>query len=150
MATGSVGGALDTYSMSHELLATVLDAQRANATLQGAELRAAAEGLARVRTSGRTLLMAFDCAGERIIGAAMALGGVVVKVFDYTSEFPAGASCLLVGGFVAGPVGAAAAAAAVAEAGAVSVEAAILGGWSQPIEGVARVWSLGDFCAQVA
>jgi hypothetical protein len=136
--------------MSHDLLSSVLDAQRANATLQGAELRVAAEGLARLSRSGRTLLMAFDSAGERIIGAAMALSAVNVEVFDYTSAFPADASCLLVGGHVAGPVGAAAAAAAVVEAGAARVEVAMLGGWSQPIEGIARVWRLGAVSAQVA
>lgn len=136
--------------MSHELLWKALDAQRANATLSGRELRSAAERLRQVRRPNRTLLMSFDAAGERIIGAAMTLGDDDIEVFDYTSAFPAEATCLLVGGFVAGPVGMASAADAAVEAGARRVEVAMLGGWSSPIDCVDRVWQLAGQHAHVA
>lgn len=94
--------------------------------------------------------MAVDAAGERIIGAAMTLTDQPVKVFDYTHSFPDRSKCLLVGGFIAGPVGVADAAAAVIAAGATRVQAAVLGGWSDPIDGVARVRDLGRQRARVA
>jgi hypothetical protein len=136
--------------MTHELLWTALDAQSANASLSGRDLRSAAEELLRLHTPGRTVLMAVDAAGERIIGAAMTLTDQPVEVFDYTHSFPARSTCLLVGGFIAGPVGVADAAAAVIGAGATRVQAAVIGGWSDPIDGVARVRNLGRQRARVA
>lgn len=139
--------------MTHQLLWNVLDAQRTNATLSSAVLRGAAANLIGAYRAGagstRIVLMAFDAAGERIIGAAMALEDDVA-VFDYTNAFPAGVTCLLVGGHVAGPVGVADAAAAVTAAGARRVEVALIGGWTKPIVGVARVRDLGDSRANVA
>jgi len=136
--------------MTHALLWSVLDAQRANATLSGGDLHAAAQQLADIGAGNRAVLMAFDAAGERIIGAAMALSDTSLEVFDYTGRFPERATCLLVGGHVAGPVGVADAAAAASCAGASRVEAAILGGWPDSIPGVVRIRELGRTRADVA
>lgn len=136
--------------MTHELLWNVLETQRANATFSGPALRAAAEDLPEAKPAGHTVLMAFDAAGERIIGAAMALGDGNLEIFDYTGTFPDRATCLLVGGFIAGPVGLADAAAAVIEAGARRVEAVIVGGPTDPVDGVARIRHIGQARAHVA
>jgi len=136
--------------MDHELLWSVLNAQRANATLSGGELRAAAQDLAHIWSTTRSVLMAFDAVGERIIGAAMAISGQSLEVFDYTGPFPDRATCLLVGGTIAGPVGIVEAAAAVTRAGARRVEAAIIRGWPEPIPGVVRIRQIGESHADVA
>src|SRR5262245_37601886 len=116
--------------MTHELLWSVLSAQRANATLSGGDLRTAAQDLARdlaqERFNTRSVLMAFDTVGERILGAAMVLSDQNIEVFDYTGPFPARCTCLLVGGNIAGPVGIADAADVVTRAGARRVEAALI------------------------
>lgn len=83
------------------------------------------------------MFMAFDAAGERILGAAMAVAEETLEVFDYTRPFPDRATCVLVGGFLAGPAGIASAAAAVTSAGAQRVEAVTLATrvrdrWSKP------------------
>jgi hypothetical protein len=148
--TRSVGPGLDTNFVTHQLLWNVLDAQRANAMLSGPDLRAAADDLGRCKPAGRTLLMAFGAVGERIIGAAIALSDDTLELFDYTSPFPAKATCLLVGGVLAGPAAAADAAAAVVAAGAQRVELAVIGGWPDPIEGVSRIRHLGGTRARVA
>src|SRR5262245_12562891 len=116
--------------MTHKLLWSALETQSDNATLAGGELRAAAENLLRHHGSGNRVLVAFDATGERVIGAAMTLTDEPLKMYDYTRAFPAHATCLLVGGLIAGPVGVADAAAAVTAAGAARVEAAIIGGWA--------------------
>lgn len=136
--------------MTHDLLWSVLDAQRANATLSGEALRDAARHLADLRPPGRVMLMAFDAVGERIIGAALAMTEQQFSVYDYTDSFPARTTCLLVGGFVAGPVGIASAAAAAAHAGAARIEVALLGGTDEPIGGVARIRLLVDSSQAVA
>lgn len=128
--------------MTHERLWSVLDAQSSNATLAGEALRQAGMQLAEIRPSGRTVLMAFDAAGERILGTATTVAEQELPVYDYTTAFPARTTCLLVGGYVAGPVGIAAAAAAATRAGAARVEVALLGGWPKPIIGVSRVRTL--------
>jgi hypothetical protein len=144
----SVGKDFHTDFMTHQLLWSVLDAQRANATLSGGDLRAAAEHLADLCSERRVLLMAVDNAGERIIGAAMTVAEVDLDVYDYTSGFPQGSTCLLVGGHVAGHVRLADAAAAALSAGAAQVEAAILGGWPDPVPGVAQIrgFRSSQFC----
>lgn len=144
----SADGDFHTDFMTHQLLRSVLDAQRANATLSGGELRAAAEHLADLCAERHVLLMAIDRAGERIIGAAMSVADVELDVYDYTSGFPQGSTCLMVGGHAAGPVRLADAAAAASSAGAAQVEAAILGGWPDPVPGVAQIrgFRTAQFC----
>lgn len=134
--------------MTHGVLQTVLGAQQANATLSGRDLRVAAENLVRA-SSDVTVMKALDAAGERIIGAALLLNDSLAT-WDYTSEFPRRATCLLVGGVVAGPVSIATAARAAADAGAARVEAAIVGGWTNHIPGVARIREIGTTSARVA
>jgi len=136
--------------MTHELLWSVLDAQHANATLSGPVLRAAAEDLTRSQANRRALFMAFDSAGERILGAAMAVATEPIEVFDYTRPFPDGATCVLVGGFTAGPTGLASAAIAVTRAGARRVEAIILGGPTARVAGVSRIRLIGQEQTNVA
>jgi hypothetical protein len=136
--------------MLHELLWNVLDAQHANATLTGPVLRAAADDLLCSRPNQRTLFMAFDAAGERILGAAMAVADESLEVFDYTRPFPDRATCVLVGGFIAGPAGIASAAAAVTSAGAERVEAVLVGGPTARIAGVNRIRLVGRARAHVA
>ncbi|MFT4082839.1 MAG: hypothetical protein QM638_09655 [Nocardioides sp.] len=146
----SVGGSLHTYFMSHELLWSALNAQQANATLIGPQLRAAAEELLRMYVPGRMRVMALDAAGERIIGAALAMRDEHIEMFDYTEAFAGTSTCLLIGGFIAGPAGVEAAATAVTGAGATRVEAAVIGGWSAPIRGVSRVRELAGIHVRVA
>lgn len=134
--------------MTHEVLRTVLAAQKVNATLSGRDLRAVAENLLSL-SSTRTRLKALDDAGERIIGAAMLLSDTVVT-WDYTTPFPQRSTCLLVGGVVAGPVGLVAAAQRASEAGAARVEAAIIGGWVDQVPGVACIREIGSARMQVA
>ena len=136
--------------MTHELLWSALNAQQANATLAGPQLRAAAEELARLYVPDRTRVRALDAAGERIVGAALALCDEPLEMFDYTDAFTGSATCLLVGGFIAGPAGVEAAATAAVRAGATKVEAAVIGGWSAPIRGVSRVRDLDRSHARVA
>lgn len=145
-----LGNDLHTYLMTHERLWSALEAQSENATLAGGELRAAAEELLRLHGSSNSVLMAFDAAGERVIGAALTLTDEPLMMFDHTRPFPAHATCLLVGGVIAGPAGVADAAATVAAAGAPRVEAAVIGGWAGAIDGVARVRELGRPRARVA
>lgn len=148
MPTGSVRPRLHTDFMTHEVLQSVLGAQEANAMLSGRDLRTAAENLVRV-ASGRTRLKALDAAGERIIGAALLLADSLAT-WDYTTAFPAKHACLLVGGVAAGPAGIAAAAHAALAAGAGRVDAAILGGWTEPVAGVSRIREIGAVHMRVA
>ncbi len=60
-----------------------------------------ADDLLRSRPNLPALFMAFDAAGERILGAAMAVADETLEVFDYTRPFPDRATCVLVGGFIA-------------------------------------------------
>lgn len=136
--------------MAHEMLSQVLDAQRANATLSGELLRRAAAELPGGHTRRRTIYAAFDAAGERILGAAMVLSDELLEIFDATEPFPRDACCVLVGGFVAGPVGLADAATSVLRAGAESVNAAILGGPVHAVADVGQIRLLGHAKAHVA
>lgn len=148
---GFVGPYFHTCFMTYELLWNVLDAQRANATLSGSRLLAASRELAAQSRFGQHVAFrAFDGAGERILGAAMALTDEPLLVFDYTGPFPDHATCMLVGGFIAGPVGVAEAAAAVRRAGAKRVEAVILGGPTKTVAGVNRIHCFSQSQANVA
>ena len=131
-------------------LCNVLDAQHANATLTGPVLRAAADDLLHSRPNQRTLFMALDAAGERILGAAMAVADKTLEVFDYTRPFPDRATCILVGGFIAGPAGIASAAAAVTSAGAQRVEAVIVRPPTARIAGVNRIRLVAQARAHIA
>lgn len=148
MPTSSVGPPLHTDFMTHEVLQSVLGAQEANATLSGRDLRTAAETLVHL-ASGRTRLKALDATGERIIGAALLLSESL-ETWDYTAAFPAKHTCLLVGGVVAGPAGIAAAAHAALAAGAARVDAAIVGGWTEPVPRVSRIREIGAAHMRVA
>lgn len=134
----------------HETLWNVARAQQANAQLCGSELRAAALGLIEIARTSRAVVMAFDAAGERILGAALVLAEDPIEIFDYTDRCPADTTCLLVGGAIAGPVGLAGAAATVTAAGACRVEAALLSEWSDDVEHVARIRNIGVAKARVA
>lgn len=127
--------------MPHRVLRTVLDAQRINATLSGRDLRVVAENLIPFASKG-TVVKAFDATGERIIGAALVLSDAL-SPWDYTAPMPTGSTCVLVGGLVAGPAAIGAATQAALDAGATRIEVAIIGGWTSPIEGVARIWQIG-------
>jgi hypothetical protein len=134
----------------HEMLWNVARAQQANATLCGRALHDAALGLIEAAAASRAVVMAFDAAGERILGAALVLAEEPLEVFDYTGMFPAERACLMVGGVIVGPVGVAGAAATVTAAGARRVEVALLTEWSDHIEHVARIRSIGLMPARVA
>lgn len=134
--------------MSHEVLQNVLDAQRTNAALSGRDLRAAAANLIPL-AAPETVFKALDAVGERIIGAALVLSDAVLP-WDYTRPMSTGAKCVLVGGVVAGPAGIAAATQAAVSAGASRVEVAIIGGWSSPVDDVARIWEIGYLPVRVA
>ncbi|MFT4284015.1 MAG: hypothetical protein QM598_04200 [Protaetiibacter sp.] len=135
--------------MTHEPIRAMLEAQRANALLGGASLRRAATNLVAVAGSGRRVVLAFDHAGERVIGAAMLTGGSI-ETFDYTQAFPDGVEALLVGGYIAGPVDLEAAAEAAVRAGATRVIAAMLSEWSTTVANVDTLVNLNRLEARVA
>jgi hypothetical protein len=134
----------------HETLQNVARAQQINATLCGRALHDAALRLIDAAAASRAIVMAFDAAGERILGAALVLAEEPLEVFDYTATFPADRTCLLVGGVIAGPVGVAGAAGTVTAAGARRVEAALMTEWSDQIEQIARIRNIGLVPARVA
>lgn len=148
MPASSVDPRLHTDFMTHEVLHSVLDAQEANATLSGRDLRTAAENLVHL-ANRRTLVKALDAAGERIIGAALLLSDSL-ETWDFTAAFPPKHTCLLVGGVVAGPAGIATAVQAARAAGAARVDAAIVGGWTESVPGVVRIREIGESHMRVA
>jgi hypothetical protein len=125
-------------------LARVLEAQRENATLAGQQLRAAARDLIDLCVNPSTVVLTYDDAGQRIMGAALALDDAFPMPFDTTAPLPPGAVCLLVGGVIAGPLGVAKLAKLVRKLGASEVSAAVLGGWSDPISGINCVHPLAS------
>ena len=135
--------------MGHDLLISVLDAQSANATFSGSVLRAAANQVTALAVQPGVRFMAFDAAGERILGAAIAVHGDL-PLFDYTSPFPSRGTCVLVGGFLAGPVGLADAAAAIRAVGARRVEAVVVDGPMGSVPGVGRIHRTGRQGSEVA
>jgi hypothetical protein len=131
-------------------LARVLDAQRENATLAGHQLRAAARDLIDLCVNPSTVMLTYDGAGQRIVGAALALDDAFPVPFDTTAPLPPGAVCLLVGGVIAGPLGVAELARLARNLGASQVGAAVLGGWSDPIPGITHVHPLASGCMSAA
>jgi hypothetical protein len=125
-------------------LTRVLDAQRTNSTLAGQELRIAAQDLIGMHVPPSTVVLTYDEAGQRIMGAALTLSDSFPVPFDTTTRLPAGAPCLLVGGVIAGSVGVAQAAQLARSLGAEDVTAAVLGGWAEPIPGVDQVRTLAS------
>jgi hypothetical protein len=130
--------------MQDVTLARVLDAQRENATLAGSQLRAAARDLIDLCVNQSTVVLTYDDAGQRIVGAALALDDAFPVPFDTTAPLPLGAVCLLVGGVIAGPFGVAKLAQLAHNLGASQVNAAVLGGWSDPISGINNVHPLAS------
>lgn len=79
-------------------------AQRRNGLLQGDELVAAANTAADLARNKRTSLIAGYGAGERIIGAAIALSADGFLSVDLTRRF-GGQTLMIISGVVAGSVG---------------------------------------------
>lgn len=129
--------------VEHDAIWRIIRAQRSNAQLSGSRLLAAADQLLTLSATTGSTVFAFDLAGERIIGAALARSDSL-DVFDSTSRFPEGSGCLLVGGFVAGSAGIDSVTKAVIGAGASHVEVAMLSEWSEPMANVRGFFKLGD------
>jgi hypothetical protein len=146
----SVSARSHTYFMHDLTLARVLNAQRENATLAGHQLRAAARDLIDLSVNPSTFVLTYDDAGQRIVGAALALDDAFPVPFDTTAPLPPGAVCLLVGGVIAGPLGVAELARLARNLGAAQVNAAVLGGWSDPISGINCVHPLASTCVTAA
>jgi hypothetical protein len=145
-----VGPCLHTEHMLDDALTRVLSAQSTNSTLAGQQLRAAARDLIDMRLSPASIVLTYDEAGQRIMGAALALDDAFPVPFDSTAPLPQGAVCLLVGGVIAGPLGVAEMARLARNLGASRVIAAVLGGWSNPIPGVDCVHALAPTQATAA
>lgn len=122
------------------LLAQVHWAQTRNSTLAGDELRVAAELLAGVAEGQKFRLMPVDETGERLIGATLVTRDDLPLV-DASHRLD-GENVLLVTGHLAGVVGVALKASLARSLGAVGVDAAVLGGWSEGIAGCGRVWDI--------
>jgi len=118
------------------------NAQTRNGLLQGEELTAAAEAAAEVARRRHATLIAGDSAGERIIGAAIALHPDGCRPADSTRRLD-GQTLLVVLGLIAGPVGLAQTAARLRSLGAREVHAGVLGGWPGSVPGVETIATLG-------
>ena len=123
-----------------DLLSQVYWAQTRNSTLSSEELRRAADLLAEVAQGEELRLMPVDESGDRLIGAALARRDDLPLV-DSSRRLD-GEDVLLVTGHVAGAVGIALKASFARALGAVRVDAALLGGWSEAITGCERVWDI--------
>lgn len=127
--------------MSTNLLKCVLEAQTHNSNLSGDELMSAAIALARIARLRRFAVLPSDQAGERILGAALALEEAIE---------PADRSCrfdrqrvLLVAGYIAGDASVSSRASAARALGAENVDVALLTPWPDRIEGCDQIWCLG-------
>jgi hypothetical protein len=118
------------------------EAQTRNALLEGDELAAAAAATADIARHRHAALIAEDGAGERIIGATIALNPGECTPADLTQRFD-GQTLLLVCGVIAGSVGLAQTAARLRSLGAQAVHVCILGGWTEPIPGIETITTLG-------
>jgi hypothetical protein len=126
---------------SSEILTRIGQAQSRNALLGGAELVSAASALADLAARLRARLVAADGTGDRIIGAAGALRPEDVRPADVSARLD-GQTVLLVSGAVAGSVGLMQDARRLRNLGAVTVHAAVLDGWADPIEGCDDIHAL--------
>lgn len=122
------------------LLDRILDAQTSNSTLCGDDLRSAGREVAALALSGGDELLAVDCAGERIIGAAL-LADDRVRAVDVSRRLDH-QSVLLVAGHVAGTTGIALKADLARSLGAARVRAAVLNEERVNIQGCDSVVSL--------
>ncbi len=123
-----------------DLLSQVCWVQTRNSTLSSEELRRAAGILSEVAVAEGLRLMPVDEAGDRLIGAALAVRDDLPLV-DSSRRLD-GEDILLVTGHVAGAVGVALKASLARALGAMRVEAAILGGWNAGIADCERVWNI--------
>ena len=119
-------------------LAQLRDAHTRNSLLSGEALRGAARGL--VAASDGMLVMAADEAGERVIGAALAMSDRLALVDQ--SAVVRGQAVVLVSGYTAGDVGRARAVSVAHSQGAVHIELAALSICSE-IPGCDKVTLIG-------
>lgn len=127
--------------MTDEVPNGLISVQRCNSLLAGERLRSAARALSVIPRRAGTVVVPSDDAGHRILGAALALDANLVPG-DRTKRYDC--PVLLVGGYLAGPVGVAQAASLARSLGATRVEAAILGGWNAAIPGLDAFHLLAD------
>ena len=118
-------------------------AQSRNGLLQGDELTTAAALTVEVAYQTGATLIAGDRAGERIMGAAIALNPGGCRPADLTKRLD-GQILLIISGMVAGPVGLAQTAARLRSLGANAVHVGLLGGWPDPIPGIESITPLGQ------
>jgi hypothetical protein len=129
--------------MNHEqTMARLVLAQKLNGLLGGDALTDAARTAAAVADRLHCELIAVDGAGERIIGAALALAPGICRPADLTRRLDA-RSLLVISGAVAGSIGLAHTAARLRSLGAHTVHAAVLGGWPDDVPGVETITALG-------
>lgn len=126
--------------MATNLLAQILGAQTRNSTFTGPELSTAAHSLVSLLADNSRWVMSVDPAGERIIGAALSLGGHF-NLIDRSRRID-GRTVLLVSGHMAGDATLTTRAAYARALGAANVEVATLGEWTRAIPGCSRVWPL--------
>ena len=130
------------YMNGDDTLGWLVQAQRRNGLLQGDELAGAAATTVDIARHQRATLIAADEAGERIIGAAIALNPGECEPTDLTRRFD-GEVLLLISGMIAGPAGLAQTAARLRSLGAGAVHVGVLGGWPKPIAGIDTIATLG-------
>jgi hypothetical protein len=131
-----------TYVEKEAVLARLLDAQRSNAALAGEELVAAATEVAQLARRHRAVVVADGGAGERLVGAALALRPRDCRPADVTARYD-GAHVLLVSGMIAAPHALIQTITRLRALGAGAVHVAVLGGWPEGIAGAASVSALG-------
>ena len=125
------------------VIGRLLEAQRRNAALSGDELVQAAADVARLARRHRAVLVAHDGAGERIVGAALALHPRECRPGDVTTRYD-GVRVLLVSGMIAAPHAIAQAIMRVRSLGAGDVHVALLGGWPEEIGGAVSITGVGS------
>lgn len=128
--------------MATNLLAGLLEAQTRNSLLSGHELIGAARALVDVMRTQKSIALPGDSVGDRVLGAALLLEPTL-PLADRSLRFD-GCRVLIVAGHVSGDAAVSARARSVRALGAVHVEAALLGRWTEPIEGCDAVWTIGN------
>lgn len=123
-----------------DVLSTVLGVQCRNLALSASDLVSAARQISTLVSAENLASVPLDGAGERIIGAGIAWG-LDLNVADTTTRLD-NENILLVSGEIAGSTGITIRASTLRSLGAKRVEAAVLQGWCDPIEGCHRLWDI--------
>lgn len=123
-----------------DVLSAVLGVQSRNIALSAEELVSAARQVSVLVNVENLSAVPLDRTGDKIVGAGIARG-IHLNMADTTRRLD-NEQVLLVSGEIAGSAGISIRASTLRSLGAKRVDAAVLGGWSEPIEGCNRLWDI--------